>query len=172
VQKAVQEKLSGRSPVAVYRSEEEAEVFYEVLELIKGREQLWLFHTNGIVAAQPVEFLAVPAAARNVLVQQSANSRMVRFLTYGDAEGTYYEVAYVRNDARCVCTVNEQGRILSEELPLKAVPEAVQKLIAAQTAGAYIVRIERTPGPTGLEYEVLIRRQGRESLFKVTPPVE
>jgi hypothetical protein len=170
VQQAIRDKLPGHVPASVYQSTEEEEVFYEVTDVLQANERFWLFHTNGAVAAESIEFSAMPEAARKVLIQQVARDRIVRLLTYADQAGAYYEAAFVRNDARHVCTVNEQGVILSEELPLTAVPEPVRKLITAQTAGGYVARIERAPGPGGIAYEVLWRREGHEFTITINPP--
>lgn len=161
VQAAIKEKLAGRAPMSVDRSEDEGEVFYEVYDLNQGKERLWLLETNGAVAAQPVELDAMPEPARKALLEQINHARIVRLLTYADEAGKYFEATFVRNEEGYVCAVNERGEILSEELPLSAVPASVQAQIKAQTAGAHVARIERTRGAQGMEYEVSFRRQGK-----------
>ncbi len=161
VQTAVREKLQGRIPAEVARSMDGDEVTFEVTDLVLGRERVWILNPDGSVAAEPLLMSAVPGPARTTLTRQSGGARIRHLFKIPNGDSFLYEAWFVRQEARHVCTVDAEGRIASEELPLIALPETLQKSIKAKAEGRFIVRIEKSPREKGATYEVILRRQGK-----------
>lgn len=166
VQAAVRDKLAGRIPAHIDRAVDGDEVTFEVTDLVRGREQLWIFNPDGSVAAEPVSMSVVPSAARATLTRQSAGARLVHVFKIPNDDALWYEASFVRQDARQVCTVDADGRIMSEELPLKLLSESLQQGIKVKAEGRFIVRIEKLPGEHGAIYEVTFRRQGQTEVLR------
>jgi len=143
VQAAIWEALHGRAPRQVDRASDGDEITYEVYETASDKERLWIFNQDGSVAAEPVEWEAMPAAARATLDRESSGSRVVHLFKLRQEGTPLYEAAVVRDELRHVCTVDGDGRIVSEELPLKALPEPVWKSIVDQAGGRFLLTIEK-----------------------------
>ena len=159
VRAAIREKLEGRAPTEVARAVEGDEVTFEVTDTVKGRERLWIFQADGTVLAEPLWLNAVPSQARATLTRQSAGGRVIHVFKILHDGATLYEVLFVRQDVRRVCTVNAEGQIHSEEIPLTELPQPLQTTITAKVEGRFIVRIEMLPAESGVIYAVTLRRQ-------------
>ena len=165
VQAAIRDKLEGRTPTHIARAVDGDEVTFEVTDLVQGRERLWIFDPDGSVAAEALSLSAVPGAARTTLTRQSAGARIVHVFKIPNDGSLLYEVCFVRQDARHVCTVDADGRIVSQEPPLKELPETLQKAIHARAEGRFIVRIETLPGEKGATCDVTLRHRGKTEVL-------
>ncbi len=166
VQAAIREKLEGRIPTDVARAVEGDELTFEVTDTVKGRERLWIFHADGSVAAEPVALSAVPPPARAALTRQVTGGRIVYVFNLPNNGSPLYEVWFVHQGARHVCTVDAEGRIQSEELPLRELPQPLPSVIQAKAIGRFIVRIEMLPGEPSATYAVTLRRQDKLEVLR------
>ncbi|MCX6905719.1 MAG: hypothetical protein NTW03_20010 [Verrucomicrobia bacterium] len=166
VQAAIRETLHGRAPRQVDRASDGDEITYEVYEMASDKERLWIFNQDGTVAAEPVDWEDLPAAARAALHRESSGSRMVHLFKLRQEGTPLYEAALVREELRHVCTVDGDGRIVSEELPLKALPEPVWKSIVDQAGGRFLLTIEKRLVGDSAEYEVSLREKGRITVLR------
>lgn len=168
VQAAIRDKLEGRIPKEIARAVAGDEVTFDVTDLAQGRNRLWIFNPDGSVAAEPIPLNAVPGMARATLKRESDGARIVYVFKIPHNGSFLFEVSFVRQEARHVCTVDADGRIISEELPLKELPETLQKIIKAKAEGQFIVRIERLAGEGGVTYDITLRRQGKTAVLQLS----
>jgi hypothetical protein len=135
---------------------------YEVLESVSGQNRVWVFGTNGTVAAEPVTWAEMPEPVRAALARASAGSRVAHLFKFTYEGRLLYEVSFVRQEARHVYTVDTTGHWVSEEMPLAELPPPLRSKVTAATAGRFILRVERSVTPAGVaEYEVTSRLGGK-----------
>jgi uncharacterized membrane protein YkoI len=157
---AIQKNLAGRTPAEVDLADDGTGTTCEVLEIIHGREQVWIFQTNGVLAAAPVEMNAIPAAARGALADRATGGRITHWFQYEEDGVVLYEVAWVRQSRRYVVTVDATGKVVSEELPIATLPVPLAQAIQKQAAGRYLVRIEKHLEPDGFHFDATFRQKG------------
>ena len=64
----------------------------------------------------------------------------------------------------------EPGKHPGEKVDLKSLPPSVQKTINEKATGGQIIKVLREDDPDGKwNYEVLVKANGKESLFEVDP---
>ena len=125
---------------------------------------MWVFNEDGSVAAEPIAFSGVPAAARAVLTGKSAGGRIVHLFRLVQEGQTLFEVTFIRRSARYVCTTDPTGKIVGEELPLSTLAPSLRAAISARAAGRFLIRIEKTPGESGDDYDVYLRQNGKQEV--------
>ncbi|MEI7731020.1 MAG: hypothetical protein WCO56_15700 [Verrucomicrobiota bacterium] len=169
VQNGIRDKMVGIMIQSIDLAEDNDGKTYEVLERNHGREHLWIFEPTGELVAEPVSQKSVPPAALQVLTKKADGGRQVRILKFKHADKMLYEMTWVRGEERYTCAVDADGQVVSDEMPLSALPEVVRKTVAEKTNGRYLVRIEKQPPGDGGGYEVTTRQQGKTETLLFPP---
>lgn len=111
----------------------------------------------------------VPAPAQKTIIGQVGKGRLGDIDQVTEDGKTSYEVEFTLDEVQRSFTVEAAGKLLSWQMLMPELPDAVQKTIQTQLGKGKLEEIDKTFDEEGFIYDVTVkRRNGREYSFTVS----
>jgi uncharacterized membrane protein YkoI len=111
----------------------------------------------------------VPPAAQKTILAQVGKGRLGDINQLTEDGKTSYEVEFTRDEVHRSLSVEAGGKLLSWQVLMSELPDAVQKTIQEQVGKGKLEEIDKTFDDDGFTYDVTVkRRNGREYSFTVS----
>ena len=114
--------------------------------------------TGAADTEEKVSLEKIPAAAAKALKEHAGDAKITNLSKEKDEGKTVYEATYTKKARLHDVTVNEDGKLLSDEevVPVSEAPEAVRAAIEKEARGGKIQKFERIKEGGKVSFEALI----------------
>jgi uncharacterized membrane protein YkoI len=119
-------------------------------------------------AEEKVTIDKIPAAAAKALKEQAGDAKITELSKEKDEGKTVFEATFKKNGRVHDVTVDEKGKLLSDEetIPVGEAPAAIKEAIEREHAGAKIEKLERITEDGKTSYEALVSSKGKREEIK------
>lgn len=126
---------------------------------------------DGDLLRRELTITEVPGAVQKTILAKMGKAPDVTIIKDCESSDCQYTVDFTEGSKDRSLVVGMDGSVISESevVPLNQTPEAVQKLIKDETAGATVGTITKTQETGLLYYEVEVTRDGNDESFEATP---
>ncbi len=167
VRRAVEAELKGATPTHVERTDDGAEVTFDVTIEAAKRPRTLIFNERGALTATEIPSLEMPAEVQKTIQPRLIGARLIHVFKAEEDGDTYFEATYVKGGLKHTATALADGTLVSVQLPLTEVPATVQKAIREQKA--FVVRLEQIFEDGESSFEVLLRSRGKITKLELKP---
>jgi uncharacterized membrane protein YkoI len=110
----------------------------------------------------------LPAAVAKALKQQAGDSKITDLSKEKEEGKTVYEATFKKNGRVHDVTVDEEGKLVSDEetIPTSEAPEAIRDAIEREHPGGKIEKLERITEGKKISYEALLSSKGKREEIK------
>lgn len=117
---------------------------------------------------EKVSIEKIPAAAAKALKEHAGDAKITNLSKEKEEGKTVYEATYTKKSRVHDVTVNEAGKLLSDEevVPVSEAPEAVRAAIEKEAPGGKIQKFERIKEGGKVSYEALISSKDKREEIK------
>lgn len=111
----------------------------------------------------------IPAAAAKALKEQAGDAKITNLSREKEEGKTVYEATFTRKSRVHDVTVNDAGKLLSDEevVPVSEAPQAVRAAIEKELPGARILKFERIHEGGKVSYEALLSSKEKREEIKL-----
>lgn len=123
-----------------------------------------------IAAEEKIALEKLPAAAARALREQAGDAKITDLSREKEKGGTVYEATFTRKGRVHDVTVNEGGKLVSDEetIPAAEAPAAVRAAIDREAPGAKVQKMERIKESGKIRYEALLSGKTKREEIKFT----
>jgi uncharacterized membrane protein YkoI len=117
---------------------------------------------------QKVSLDKLPAAVAKALQAQAGKDKITDLSKERENGKTLYEATFKRNGRVHDVTVDEEGKLVSDEetIPTSEAPDAIREAIEREHPGGKINKLERITEGKKVSYEALISSKGKREEIK------
>jgi uncharacterized membrane protein YkoI len=168
VQKIIATQIGGGTLEGIYQSHEEGQAVYDVDFVSKaGIESGFTIGADGAIVSVEVGLDDTPAPVRKTILAQAAGWQVDSIDKNLDPGDTTYDIEVSKGADTQDFTVDDDGSLLSMNLPLNQTPDTVASAIQAQAQGAHINSIDKNLDDTDPTYDVEVEADGVSRNFTI-----
>lgn len=173
VRNAIRLQASGWALESLDKNVDDPDVTYDVEVSKDGLEKSFTIADDGTLASREVSLNDLPVAAQKSVQAHLNGASLTSVDETFDEEGTAYDVQAVDVDGTGRSfSINTNGTLVSEEVPLEKVAPGARRTIQARIGDGKILRIDKSLSERRagvLPYEVQGRKNGEPFDFSVGP---
>ena len=125
---------------------------------------------NGcMMFSKEVKLEDVPSPAQAVIQSHTSGGTIDKIICEKEEEKHYYKVEYKKDGRKFELKIDDDGKVLEKEeaLTMEELPQAVQKTVKVESAGAEIKELVMESEEGKTFYEVEFEKDGKEYEVKI-----
>ena len=171
VQQAIRAQAGRQDLGDIFKYTEDGDVTYEVEMTKAGKTRTFSLSPDGKLLAMQMFLEETPAVIQKAIQKEMRGGTCDEIHKTTEDGEVNYDVTITRNGKSVSLTFDVKGALVyqAEPVQISETPEAVQKTLKAQLAGAKLVSLEATIEEGKVTYEVELVKAGRRQSLSIKP---